>query len=77
MIGCRGFTPSVKLCIRTFHVEQWTSEKYTEMSDARVELLFSLLKQLVINVLVAIVVAVALWEATKLTEIVNKEMANK
>lgn len=38
------------------------------MSDARVELLFSLLKQLVINVLVAIVVAVALWEATKLTE---------
>lgn len=76
-IGRRGFTPSVKRCISTFHVEKWTSKKYTEVSDARVLLLFSLLKQLVIDVLVAAVVVVALWEAVKLTENLNEQMANK
>lgn len=47
------------------------------MSDACVLLLFSLLKQLVIDVLVAVVVVVALCEAIKLTENLNEQMANK
>lgn len=52
-------------------------KEYTEVSDARVLLLFSLLKQLVIDVLVAIVVVVHLSEAIKLTENLNEQMANK
>ena len=48
-----------------------------KVSDARVLLLFFLLKQLVIDVLVAIVVVVALSEAIKLTENLNEQMANK